>query len=340
MMELLKQLCEIPGISGREERVRTFLMEAIGDKAQCKVDALGNLLVHKEGKSRGIKRVLLDAHMDEAGFLITHVDEEGFLRFTTVGGIDSKVLLGKHVLVGDNLLPGVIASKPIHMLKADERDKAVDASDLRIDIGASSKEQAEQVVHPGDMAVWYTSFEKMGNLLKGRALDNRAGCAMLLKLVLGEVPYDLDVVFSVQEEIGLHGAKTAAFARKPDLSIVVDTTTAADLSGVPEEKKVCRLGSGPAISFMDLRTMYDKSLYDAAFSMAKRLNIPCQPKASVSGGNNAGAIHQSGTGVRTLALSTPCRYLHSPAGLICEDDLTNGLILVRELSAAMASGQL
>ena len=340
MMELLKQLCEIPGISGREERVRAFLMEAIGDKAQCKVDALGNLLVHKEGKSRGIKRVLLDAHMDEVGFLITHVDEEGFLRFTTVGGIDSKVLLGTHVLVGDNLLPGVIAGKPIHLLKADERDKAVDASDLRIDIGASSKEQAEQVVHPGDMAVWDTSFEKMGNLLKGRALDNRAGCAMLLKLVLGEVPYDLDVVFSVQEEIGLHGAKTAAFARKPDLSIVVDTTTAADLSGVPEEKQVCRLGSGPAISFMDLRTMYDKSLYDAAFSMAKRLNIPCQPKASVSGGNNAGAIHQSGTGVRTLALSTPCRYLHSPAGLICEDDLTNGLILVRELSAAMASGQL
>ncbi len=339
MRELLAILCETPGISGREQLVREQIIKLIEGHASYRVDALGNLLVHKEGVKRATKKVMLDAHMDEVGFLITHIDEEGFLLFTTVGGIDPKVLLGKHVLVGDEGIPGVIASKPIHLLKADERDKVVDLDALRIDIGASSKEQAEKYVHPGDMAVWDTCFEPMGHLLKGRALDNRAGCAMLIKLIQGEVPYDLDVTFTVQEEIGLHGAKTAAFALKPDASIVIDTTTASDLEGVPEEKQVCRLGGGSAVSFMDLRTMYDKNLYDAAFSTAQRLSVPCQPKASVTGGNNAGAVHQSGTGVRTIALSTPCRYLHSPAGLIMEKDLTNGLILVRELSASMAAGQ-
>ncbi|MBQ7726516.1 MAG: M42 family metallopeptidase, partial [Clostridia bacterium] len=318
MLETLKTLCELDGVSGSEHAVRQFILSRIeGFCEDITVDPLGNIIALKKGENRPQKRVMLDAHMDEVGLIVTAVTEEGFLKFTTVGGINPEILLFRRVRFGN--VPGAISGKPIHLLNEDERKKLPPSESLYIDIGASSREEALKLVRPGDTGVLIGDFVRMGDALRAKALDDRVGCAILISLLQSDVPYDFYAVFSVQEEIGLRGAKAATFTVDPDAAIVLEATTAADLAGTEPERRVCTLGKGPAVSFMDRSTVYDRVFYKAALSSG----IPCQPKAAVAGGNNAGAVHLSRGGVRTLAISVPCRYIHSPSCVCREEDIGN-----------------
>lgn len=337
MLETLKKLCALPGASGREDAVREFLIERIRPHAEYEVDALGNLLVHKKGAARAKKRVMLAAHMDEVALIVTYITEEGYLRFAPVGGIDPRVLFGRSVFVGEHRLPGVIGSLPVHLLEKEELSKMPDEEKLYIDIGASSAAQAQEAVHLGDIAYFDSTFMPFGERrIKAKALDDRAGCAILLEMIESELPYDLEFAFTVQEEVGLRGAGAAAYQLAPDYAIVVETTTAADIAGVQPHKRVCALGKGAVVSFMDKGTLYDRGLYDFAFSLAERKNIRCQTKTMVAGGNDAGAIHKSRGGVKTIAVSVPCRYLHSPSCVIEEGDLYDTADLVRALAQSFA----
>lgn len=338
MQQLLKELCSLCGVSGREDAVRDFILEQIKDHCTYTVDPLGNILAHKKGKQPAQKQVLLDAHMDEVGLIVTHVDDEGFLRFDTVGGIDASVLLATRVNVGS--AAGVISCKPVHLTEADERKKYPDVHEMYIDIGATTRAEAEAVVNVGDVATFETVPQPLGDLLLAKGIDDRAGCAVLIQLLQAEAEYDFDVSFTVQEEVGLRGARTAGFAKAPDFALVIDATTAADIAGVSPEKTVCKVGGGAVVSFMDKATLYDQPMYRAAMDLAKEKGIAAQPKSYVAGGNNAGAISVSGKGVRTLAVSVPCRYIHSPACVASVEDILAVRDLVKELTAFLAGGAL
>lgn len=337
MLELIKELSVLPGISGRENIVRDYIIEQIKGYAEYSIDPLGNLLVFKKGKNAAKNNVMLDAHMDEVGLIVTAITSEGFLRFTKVGGIDSRVILGRTVKVGEKAVNGVIGIKPVHLVDKKAESDIPKADDLYIDIGAKSKEEAAEYVRLGD-SVWFESdFIGFGNgFVKSKALDDRAGCAILVEMIKSELEYDMWFSFSVQEEIGTRGAQTAAFTIAPDYAIAVETTTAADISGVKDEKRVCICGKGGTVSFMDRSTLYSKELFDKAFEIAERENIPCQPKTMVAGGNDSGAIHKSRGGVKVLTVSIPCRYLHSPSCVIKFDDAKESLRLIKALAEDFA----
>lgn len=337
MLELIKEITAIPGISGRENLVRDFIIDQIKDYAEYMIDPLGNLLVFRKGRKPANHKVMIDAHMDEVGFIITDITSEGFLHFAKVGGINTAVLAGRRVKVGDNGINGVFGIKPIHLIDKADETKLPSEDDLYIDIGAADKDEALKYVQPGDSAWFSSETVEFGNgFLKAKALDDRVGCAILIKMIQNEPEYDLWFSFSVQEEIGLRGAKTAAFTIDPEYAIAVETTTAADIAGVKDEKRVCILGNGGTVSFMDRSTLYSKELFDRAFEIARENNIPCQTKTMVAGGNNAGAIHQSRGGVKTLTVSVPCRYLHSPACVIKYDDAENSLKLISAVAEDFA----
>ena len=338
MLDLIKDLCSLSGISGREDSVREYIIEKIKDYAEYSVDALGNLLVFKKGKNPAKNKVMLDAHMDEVGMIVTGITSQGFIKFTKVGGINSKVIIGRSVRVGENAVNGVIGIKPIHLVEKDKEDAIPAADELYIDIGAKDKEEAQAVVSLGD-AVWFNSdFVEFGNgFVKAKALDDRVGCAVLIELIRSELEYDAWFSFSVQEEIGTRGAQTAAFNIAPDYAIIVETTTAADISGVKDENRVCICGKGGAVSFMDRSTVYNKALFDRAFEVAKENGIICQPKTLVAGGNDAGAIHKSRGGVKVLTVSVPCRYLHSPSCVIKQSDAEESFKLIKAMAEDFAS---
>lgn len=334
---LLKRLCEANGVSGSEEEVRAIILgEVKGCAESIEVDALGNVIVFKQGRRTPRTRLMLSAHMDEVGLIVTHIMADGLLKFAEVGGIDRRVLCGTPVLVNGEI-PGVVGAKPIHLMKSDEREKSVPVEDLYIDIGATDKEEAESFVLPGDIVTFDSFFDTSHGKIKSRALDDRAGCVIMIDMIKGELPYDMTFAFVVQEEIGLRGAKTAAYQISPQAAIVVETTTAADVADVDENKRVCRVGKGPVLSFMDRHTVYDKEYYKLAMELAQNNNIPCQPKEAVAGGNDAGAIHSAGSGARTVAVSVACRYLHAPMGLISQEDFHNAEKLVMKLAEEIAS---
>lgn len=337
MLELIKELSSLSGISGRENAVRDFIISQIKDYAEYSVDALGNLIVFKKGRKPANHKVMIDAHMDEVGFIITSVTSEGFLRFAKVGGINTGVLTGRRIKVGEKGVSGVFGIKPIHLVDKSDENKLPDADDLYIDIGAKNKEEAEKYVRPGDSAWFDSEFVCFGDgFIKSKALDDRVGCAILIELIRGELEYDTWFSFSVQEEIGTRGAAVSAFGIAPEYAIVVETTTAADISGVKGEKRVCICGEGGTVSFMDRSTLYSKELFDRAFELAEKKNIRCQVKTTVAGGNDAGAIHKSRAGVKTLTVSVPCRYLHSPACVIKYDDAVSSLELIKALAEDFA----
>lgn len=337
MLELIREISAIAGISGREDAVRDFIISKIDGYAEYYTDALGNLIVFKKGKNRAQKKVMLDAHMDEVGFIITGITSDGCLRFAKVGGVDTRVALGRSVKVGEYAVSGVLGAKPVHLLDKEEEANMPKNDDLYIDIGASSREEAEKYVSLGDAAWFDTSFFEMGDgFIKSKALDDRVGCAVLIEMIRSELEYDTWFSFSVQEEVGLRGAGPAAFKIAPDYSIAVETTTAADITGVKGEKRVCICGEGAAISFMDRTTVYDRELFKKAFEIAEKNDIPCQVKTFVSGGNDSGAIHKSRGGVKALTVSVPCRYLHSPSCVIKYSDAENCLKLVKVLATELA----
>lgn len=337
MLDTIEALSLLCGASGSERAVREWIIARLpADKTEYTVDVMGNLLVTYHGNRRTGQKIMLEAHMDEVGVIVTYIEENGLLRFTPLGGISPAVLCGKR-MVFTNGTVGVIGIKPIHLSSESERTHFAKAEDLYIDIGAASKAEAGKRVAPGDTAVFQSEFIRFGHgKIKGKALDDRAGCAMLLQLMQRDDLPNLTFVFTVQEEVGLRGAEAAAFTVAPDWALVVETTTAADLPEVAGEKQVCQLGSGPAVSFMDRATVYDPALYRMAMELAQKHQIPAQTKTIVAGGNDSGAVHKSRGGVKTLAVSLPCRYLHSPACVLDTTDIDAGLALLEKLIGALA----
>lgn len=332
MKELLKELCLINGVSGDENAVRDFIIDKIKDICEYRIDNLGNLICLRKGRKAPAKKIMVAAHMDEVGFIVTSVRSDGTLTFGTVGGVDASVTIGRQVKVGKNGLSGVIGSTAVHNLSKEQREKAPSISSLYIDIGAADKEETEKHVRLGDCVYFDSEFIEFGeNRIKSKAIDDRAGCAMMIKLMQEEPEYDTWYVFNVQEEIGLRGSTVSAFSVQPDIAFVLEATTAADIDGVSGAKRVCSLGNGPVVSFMDRSTVYDKQLYNLAFETAEELGIKCQTKTMIAGGNDSGAIHISGKGVRTLAVSVPCRYLHSPSCVIDYSDVETSYTLVKTL---------
>ena len=334
MLNLLEKLCLLDGTSGDEGSVREFIISEIKGHCDYKVDNLGNIICFKKGKKQSEKRLMLDAHMDEVGVIITAITSDGFLKFDTVGGIDASVLAFKTVKIGEVL--GVISSKPVHLLSSDDRKKPQKTSALYIDIGASSKDEALSLVSLGDTAIIQSDFTLMGENVKAKAIDDRIGCAVLITLLKEKAEYDFWAVFSTQEEIGTRGAKVATFTLNPDFALVLEATTAADIAGVSEDKSVCNLGKGPVVSFMDRATAYDRCLYNAALNSGLKV----QPKRAVAGGNNAGAVHLSREGVRTLAISLPCRYIHSPSCVANTNDMADMLYLTKYMMNGILSGEI
>ena len=331
MINTIKELSLLNGTSGRETKIREYIISKIDGKCDWHTDALGNIIAFKKGQKTPSHKVMLDAHMDEVGIIVTYITSDGMIRFSPVGGIDTKVLLARQIIF-DNGTLGVVGIKPIHLSKGDERTKIPDADSLYIDIGADSKEDAEKYVKIGDTGVFLSDFVEFGdNKIKGKALDDRVGCAVLLDMINSDLEYDTYFSFSVQEEIGLRGATTSAYGINPDYAIVLETTTAADLIDVPEHKKVCKLGEGATVSFMDRSTLYSKELFDTAFRVAAEKDIKIQPKTVIAGGNNAGAIHKARAGIKTITINTPCRYLHSPSCVCDTRDIEN----VRKLAEAL-----
>lgn len=316
MLELLQRLCGTDGASGDEGAVRDIIISKIDGKCDWRIDNLGNIIAFKKGKKPAVRRVLVDAHTDEVGLIITHITSDGFLKFQAVGGIDTAVMLCRRVKINGKI-NGVIGSKPIHLTHGEEGKKLPKASSLYIDIGAKSREEASALVSLGDRAVMCGEYTLSGDKVCSKALDDRIGCAVLAELLCRDAEYDFYASFSVQEEVGLRGATAAAFSVKPQSAIIIEGTTAADVAEVPEERRVCALGKGAAVSFMDRSTVYDRAYYNAALSSG----IPCQPKAAVAGGNNAGAVHLCAEGVRTVAISAPCRYIHSAASVADLNDI-------------------
>ena len=335
MLNILKELCTLNATSGDEGTVRKFIISKIQGFCDYKIDALGNIIAFKKGANNATCKLMLDAHMDEVGIIITSVTADGYLKFATVGGINTENLLFRKVKIGDNLF-GIISGKPIHLLSADERKKLPKVESLYIDIGASSKEEAISLVNLGDRAVICGDFSKNGDLICSKALDDRIGCAILITLLRENSEYDFYATFTVQEEIGTRGAKTATFSINPDFALVLEGTTASDISDVPTDKTVCNVGEGATVSFMDLSAMYDKALFDAAV----KSNLKVQVKRAVAGGNNSGSIQQTGDGVRTLAISVPCRYIHSASSVASVTDIESAKDLARYMLKAICSGEI
>lgn len=338
MLETIKKLSLLDGVSGRENAVRDYIINEVSAYADSiETDPLGNLIVFKKGKNTPKNKVMLDAHMDEVGLMITYINSDGTLEFDRVGGIDKRVMLGKPVTVGENKIQGVIGVKATHMVPAAE--KLTMPSTMYIDIGADSKEEAEKVVSLGDYVCFNSEFVEFGDgLIKGKALDDRAGCAILIDMIKSELPYDMYFNFAAGEEVGFGIAQTAFYKVQPDYAIVVETTTAADLADVPENKKVCSLGNGGVVSFMDRRTIYPKELFDRAFELAETHGIKAQVKSLVAGGNNAGVIHKTAGGIKTITVSLPCRYLHSPSCVLKKEDIEESAKLIRVLAEEFANG--
>ena len=340
MLNYLKELCALNGISGDESQIREYLEEKISqfpDILECRTDALGNLLVHKKGRKQAKHTVLIGAHMDEVGFVITEILPDGKCMLDTVGGVDPDVAIGRAVYLPEAERFGVIGCKPVHQLSDKEREEKPKKIHLILDIGTNSRSETIDLnIMPGDSVCYHSEWTQLGgNRVASKAIDDRFGCAAMLKLLEGDIAYDTWFGFFVQEEIGLRGSKTAAYAINPDFSLILETTTAADLDGVHDGNAVCRLGKGAVALFMDRATIYDKELYKIAFQEAEKSNIPCQTKSRIAGGNDAGSVHVSRDGVRTLALSIPCRYLHSPYCTAQISDMTNTYQLAEKMLERM-----
>ena len=317
---LLEKLCNLDGVSGNEGAVRDFLKAEITPYAdKIKVDSMGNLLAFKKGENSS-KTVMISAHTDEVGFIVSGITKEGYLEFQTVGGIDTRVIISKKVRIGK--IKGIIGLKAIHLTTKSERENVPKVKDLYIDIGAKDEEDAKKYVKLGDYVAFDTEFEKLGEkVVKAKAIDDRVGCYILTELIKEPVKFDTWFCFCTQEEVGLRGARVAAAKINPDIALVIEATTCSDVKGSVEHAYVTKMHNGAAISFMDRSTIVNRDLYKWLYELAEKNNIPVQYKTMVAGGNDAGIIHLTNGGVPTMSVSVPCRYLHSPAGLASVDDI-------------------
>jgi len=317
MLDQLRQLCILNGVSGDEDAVRSYIRNQVEPYADSiRTDALGNLIVFKKGTRSTGSRVMLAAHMDEVGLIVTKITEDGFLKFDFVGGVDRRVAIGKRVVLGPDRIPGVIGLKAIHLVSREETKKVPKTDSLYIDIGAADKETAQAMVELGTYGAFVCDPEPFGDgFWKAKAIDDRIGCAIMLDLIREDLPLDVTFAFTAQEEVGTRGAFGAAFSVTPEVALVLETTTAADLPDVEKHRRVCVPGKGPVISYMDGATIYDRGLFDMLRELAEEHGIPWQTKEYIAGGNDARTIQRTKAGVRVAAMSAAVRYLHAPASV-------------------------
>jgi len=330
---LLEKLSNARGVSGDEAEVRDLLIDAVKNHVtEYRVDTIGNLIAFKKAKGARARKsiqVMLAAHMDEVGLMVVHHESSGHLRFRKVGGIDDRVLLSKTVLIGKDKIPGVIGVKPIHLLKSSERQQVVDSDAMTIDIGAKSKEEAQGLVKVGDYATFATTFSPIGNdCVKGKALDDRVGCAALVEILKREYPFDVYGVFTAQEEVGARGARVAAYAIEPTYAFALEGTVCDDSPKQQDVSPVTRVGDGPAITFADNSLLSDRRLVDLLVETARENKIPYQFKQAVAGGTDAGRITLVKAGVPSVAVAVPTRYIHSPVSLLSKRDFENLIVLM------------
>ena len=346
-IELLERLCNANAVSGDEGEVRKIVLEQVravleNRPGEVKTDALGNVLVTLpgQGEEQDRLRVMLDAHMDEVGFMITNDEEKGIYRFDTVGGIDLRYLVGKPVLIGHDHIPGVIGAKPIHLTKPEETRNALTLDTLRVDVGPGGDK-----VKVGDRATFATRFKRVGAGFRAKALDDRIGVATLIELIKNTPPnIDLLAAFTVQEEVGLRGARVAAYTLNPDLAIAIDSTPAYDLPAFdaepdePETSYNTRLGAGPALYIADSATLSDPRLIRHFMETAEAYGIEYQVRQPGGGGTNAGSIQLQRGGIPSMSISVPGRYHHSPMAISRLSDWQNTLSLVYAALSNLSAG--
>lgn len=339
-LKMLKDLTDAKGIPGNEREVREVMKQYIAPYAdEITTDGIGSLIAKKVGKEGGPK-IMVAGHLDEVGFMITQIDDKGFLRFQTVGGWWGQVMLAQRVTIvtRQGEVTGIIGSKPPHILSAEARKKPIEIKDMFIDIGASSREEAQEWgVRPGDMVVPYFEFTVMNNekMLLAKAWDNRIGCAIAIDVLkqLKDVEHP-NVVYgvgNVQEEVGLRGAKTATYKIEPDIGFAVDVGIAGDTPGISEREAMSKMGKGPQVVVYDASMVAHKGLRDFVTDTADELNIPYQFESIPGGGTDAGSIHLTHKGVPALAITIATRYIHSHAAMLHRDDYENAVKLIIEV---------
>jgi endoglucanase len=344
-VELLRRLTSAFGPSGFEDAVRETIREIVEPLVDdVRVDTLGNLIATKRG--RGDSVLMLDAHMDEIGFMVTYVEEGGFLRFTTLGGWDARIVPSHAMTIRSDdgsFVKGMIGTAPPHVLRAEDREKPFKLDDLFIDIGATSADEVAALgIHTGSPAVIAYPFEPLNDrVVMSKAIDDRAGCAVLIRTLEALAGEELDVTvvanFAVQEEVGLRGAETAAYQIDPDIAIAVEGTIAADVPGIAGSRTPTRQGRGPAISVLDNSMIGNPTMVNALRTAADEAGIPWQYKVPAPGGTDAGIIHRTRAGVLAGVVSMPCRYIHSPYAVLRLEDFENAHRLVTEFARRSAA---
>jgi putative aminopeptidase FrvX len=342
-IKLLATLSNAFGPPGNEEKIREVLRKELEEYAdEVRVDKLGNILFFHHRKD-GSPNVMLAAHMDEVAFIVTFIEENGFLRFHTLGGITSNIMPGQMILLqGSNgrYVKGIIGTKPPHIMTEEERKKVVPIEDLFIDIGAQSLEEAEgKNVEVGTRGVFDTEFAELGGgYLSGKAFDDRAGCTVLVEVfkALKDSPYNLVAVGTVQEEVGYRGAQTAAWQIDPDYGLAIEGTFAADVPGSRPDRTSAKLKGGPVVTIVDKATITHPTILNTLIKLGKEKSIPFQFKKVPMGATDAGAIHLIKAGVPSGTVAVPCRYIHGPASVTHIDDMRNTITLTTEFVKAIS----
>ena len=338
---LLKQLTEASGISGNEKEVRDLIISEIKDYVDSyKIDRIGNIIAYKKGKASE-KKLMITAHMDEVGLLVSDIEETGLIKFMTVGGIDKRILVSKSVRIGKDKILGVIGAKPIHLQKREEAKRALGLNELYIDIGSNSKDETEKLVNIGDYITFDSDYVEFGEgLIKAKALDNRVGCSLLINLIKEVEDIEFYAVFTVMEEVGLIGAGPAAYEVNPDITLVLEGTLCYDMPKLDTHMVPTFLNKGPAISLIDRTTVFSHSLRRQIVQIAEDNNIPYQYRKTAMGGNDSGVIHTSKDGSLTTTISVPCRYIHSPASVMSKNDYDNTYKLLKAILSDFEKGDL
>ena len=328
--DLLKHLCSVFGPSGAEFYVREEIqkeLEPYSADFDAYVDTLGAYIVHIQAQNK--PKLMISAHMDEVGFMVSEICDNGILRFESVGGFDPVVLSSKRV-ISEYGVRGAIMSKAIHLQNADERKKVTPIKDLYIDIGADNKEEAQNLCSVGDLFTFDTEYVEFGNgFIRSKALDDRLGCAVMIDVIKElcktkpSLNYDLYFAFTTREEVGLSGAFAAAEQIHPDYAFIIESTAVGDIHDAADSKKVAELSKGGALSFADRGTIYDRGFTSHICKACEKADIPYQIKKYVSGGNDSASIQKSGYGTRVAVMSAPSRYIHSSSSVVHKNDLNS-----------------
>ncbi len=330
-VKLLKEICETPGVPGYEQKVRNLVLREVKKLAdKVSIDNMGNVTAFKKGKKN--KKVMIAAHMDEIGFIVTHIDEKGFLRFIPLGGFDPKTLTAQRVVVhGKKDVVGVMGSKPIHVMSAEERTKVAKIEDYFIDLGMSKKE-VEKVISVGNTVTRERELIEMGNCVNCKSIDNRVSVFILIETLrqLKSTPYDVYAVFTVQEEVGIRGANVSALQIQPDFGFGLDTTIAYDVPGAREHEMITRLGEGTAIKIMDSSTICDFRMVEYMKKTAAKYKIKTQLEILPAGGTDtAGIQRMTPGGAISGAVSIPTRHIHQVIEMADKDDILGSIALLK-----------